>query len=239
MDTARVGFCTSCGARFTGAETFCTTCGAPRAAASGAPDPAPVPVRPTSAQASTAPASALTQHAAHAAQTSRQTYGAVAQMAGAASTAAGLPWQTIVAGETPDLRAMFSRLAVPGARTLVQRSLRKPGLAMAVTTALDLIVAGLSGGTSALVGALPRVIAGGTTALLSLITGSRGGALRSVTGFVSLGTALVQVVSLGITLIGGIRSGMPALSMLSMAVAMTSALTMAVKTASVALRRRS
>ncbi|MHB1135379.1 MAG: hypothetical protein ACYCXR_03050 [Coriobacteriia bacterium] len=220
MDTARVGFCTSCGARFTGDEAFCTTCGAPRGVA-----PAPAPT--------------LTQQAGHAAQTARQAYGAVAQVAGVAGMAAGLPWQTIVAGETPDLRAMFSRVAVPGARTLVQRSLKKPGLAMAVTTTLDLIVAGLSGGSSALLGALPRVLAGGTTALLSLITGSKGGALRSITGFVSLGTALVQVVSLSITLIGGVRSGMPALSMLSMAVAMASALTMAVKTASVALRRRS
>lgn len=220
MDTARVGFCTSCGTRFSGDEAFCTSCGAPRGTA-----PAPAPT--------------LTQQAGHAAQTARQAYGAVAQVAGAAGMAAGLPWQTIVAGEAPDLRSMLSRVAVPGARTLVQRSLKKPGLAMAVTTALDLIVAGLSGGTGALVGALPRVLAGGTTALLSLITGSRGGALRSITGFVSLGTALVQLGSLGITLVGGVRSGMPILSMLSMAVAMTSALTMAVKTASVALRRRS
>lgn len=217
-------YCTSCGAALTGNDRFCTKCGSPR--------PAPAASVP-------AVAPTLTRQAGQAAQTARQAYGAVAQVAGVAGMAAGLPWQTIVAGETPDLRAMFSRVAVPGARTLVQRSLRKPGLAMAVTTALDLIVAGLSGGSSALVGALPRVLAGGTTALLSLVTGSKGGALRSITGFVSLGTALVQVVSLGITLIGGVRSGMPVLSMLSMAVAMASALTMAIKTASVALRRRS
>lgn len=223
MGTGRGQFCTSCGSTFTGGESYCTKCGAPREPTPGASAPVPT----------------LTQQAGHAAQNARQTYGAVAQVAGVAGMAAGLPWQTIVAGETPDLRAMFSRVAMPGARTLVQRSLKKPGLAMAVTTALDLLVAGLSGGSGALVGALPRVLAGGTTAFLSLITGSRGGALRSVTGFVSLGTALVQVVSLGLTLIGGVRSGMPALSMLSMAVAMASALTMAIKTASVALRRRS
>jgi hypothetical protein len=153
--------------------------------------------------------------------------------------AASLPWQTIVAGETPDLRGMLSRVAMPGARTLVQRSLKKPGLAMAVTTVLDLIVAGLSGGGGALAGALPRVLAGGATALLSLVTGSKGGALRSVTGFVSLGTALVQAVSLVLTLVNGVRTGMPFISTLSMVVAIASALTMAVKTASVALRRRS
>lgn len=221
MTQGPVEYCTSCGTRIAPNDRFCTGCGAPRQ-------------EPVAAQAPT-----LTHQAGHAAQSARQAYGAVAQVAGVAGMAVGLPWQTIVAGETPDLRAMLSRVAVPGARTLVQRSLKKPGLAMAVTTALDLIVAALSGGGSAIVGALPRVFAGGTTALLSLITGSKGGALRSVTGFVSLGTALVQVVSLGVTLIGGVRSGMPALSMLSMAVAMVSALTMAVKTASVALRRRS
>ena len=212
MSDEFVSFCTKCGTSFGGPESFCTRCGAPRE---------------------------RTASPGHAVQTARQAYGAVAQVAGVAGMAAGLPWQTIVAGETPDLRAMLSRVAMPGARTLVQRSLKKPGLAMAVTTALDLAVAGLSGGGSALAGALPRVLAGGTTALLSLITGSKGGALRSITGVVSLGTALVQVVSLGVTLIGGLRTGMPALSMLSMAVAMASALTMAIKTASVALRRRS
>ncbi|MEA5075654.1 MAG: hypothetical protein VB139_04830 [Coriobacteriia bacterium] len=212
MSDEFVSFCTKCGTSFGGPESFCTRCGAPRE---------------------------RTASPGHAVQTARQAHGAVAQVAGVAGMAAGLPWQTIVAGETPDLRAMLSRVAMPGARTLAQRSLKKPGLAMAVTTALDLVVAGLSGGTSALLGALPRVIAGGTTALLSLITGSKGGALRSITGFVSLGTALVQVVSLGLTMAGGVRSGMSVLPMLSMAVAMASALTTALKTASVALRRRS
>jgi hypothetical protein len=212
-----VEYCTSCGTKIAPNDRFCTGCGAPRQASAAAQAPT------------------FAQQAGQTARTARQAYGAVAQVAG---MTAGLPWQTIVAGETPDLRAMLSRVAVPGARTLVQRSLKKPGLAMAVTTGLDLLVAGLSGGGSALVGALPRVLAGGTTALLSLITGSKGGALRGLTGVVSLITALIQVVSLGVTLIGGVRSGMPILSMLSMAVAMASALTMAVKTASVALRRR-
>lgn len=226
METGQGEFCTSCGSAFTGSESYCTHCGAPRGDAPTTP-------------ATAAPALTLTGQAGHAAQTARQVHGAVAQAAGVAGMAAALPWQTIVAGETPDLRDMLSRVAMPGARTLVQHSLKKPGLAMAVTTAFDLVVAGLSGGGSALVGALPRVLAGGTTALLSLITGSKGGALRSVTGFVSLGTALVQVISLVMTLVNGVRTGMPALSMLSMAVAIASALTMAIKTASVALRRRS
>ena len=218
MNQSHGGFCTACGARFIGDESFCTKCGAAR---------------------QQAPAPTLVQQAGTAAQTARHAYGAVAQVAGAAGMAASLPWQTIVVGETPDLRAMLSRVAIPGARTVAQRSLKKPGLAMAVTVALDLIVAGLSGGGSALVGALPRVLAGGATALLSLVTGSKGGALRSITGFVSLGTALVQVISLLLTLLSGLRGGMPLLSTLSMVVAIASALTMTIKTASVALRRRS
>jgi len=216
-----VEYCTACGTPITGSDRFCTKCGTPRQA-------------PTTAQTPT-----LAQQTGQAAQTARQAYGAVAQVAAVGGMAASLPWQTIVAGETPDLRAMLSRVAVPGARTLAQRSLKKPGLAMAATAVLDLFVAGMSGGGSALIGALPRVFAGGTTALLSLITGTKGGALRGITGVVSLVTALIQVVSLGITLVGGLRGGMPLLSTLSMGVAMASALTMAVKTASVALRRRS
>ncbi|MDO8848783.1 MAG: zinc ribbon domain-containing protein [Coriobacteriia bacterium] len=222
MTQGPVAYCTSCGTPLTSDDRFCTKCGAAR-------EPMPA-----AAQAPT-----FAQQAGHAAQTARQTYGTVAQVAGVAGMAASLPWQTIVVGETPDLRAMLSRAAVPGARVLAQRSLKKPGLAMAVTVGLDLLVAGLSGGGSALAGALPRVLAGGTTALLSLITGTKGGALRSITGVVSLVTALVQVISLGVTIIGGLRSGMPFLSTLSMVVAMASALVMAIKTASVALRRRS
>lgn len=223
MGTGEGESCTSCGSVFTGSDSYCTACGAPRTAA------------PTAAAA--APAPTLIRQAGHAAGTARQAYGVAAHVAGAAGMAVSLPWQTIVAGETPDLRDMLSHAAIPGARTLAQRSLKKPGLAMAVTTALDLAVAGLSGG-GALAGAIPRVLAGGITALLSLITGSKGGSLRNITGFVSLGTALVQVVSLVITLVNSVRTGMPIISTLSMVITIASALTMAIKTASVALRRR-
>ncbi|PKQ21123.1 MAG: hypothetical protein CVT66_01300 [Actinobacteria bacterium HGW-Actinobacteria-6] len=152
---------------------------------------------------------------------------------------AGLPWQTIVAGQTPDLRAMLSAAAMPAARTVVQRSLRRPGLSMAATVALDLFVAGVSGGPAALAAAIPRALGGGLTSLLSLITGSKGGALRGLTGVVSLVTAVVQIVSLGGTLLAGLANGTPLLTLVPMAVATASALVMALKTASVALRRRS
>ncbi len=156
-----------------------------------------------------------------------------------ASMTAMLPWQTVIAGQTPDLRAMLASAAAPAVRHAVQSSLRRPGLALAATTALDLAVAGLSGGSSAVAAAVPRVVAGSLTAILSLITGSKGGALRTVTGLVSLVTALVQVGSLVVTLVGGVRGGAPLMSVVPMAVATASALIMAIKTASVALRRRS
>ncbi|PKQ16491.1 MAG: hypothetical protein CVT67_05000 [Actinobacteria bacterium HGW-Actinobacteria-7] len=153
--------------------------------------------------------------------------------------AAMLPWQTVIAGETPDLRAMLAGVAAPAARKVVQSSLRKPGLSLAATTALDLLVAGLTGGSSAVTAAVPRAVAGGFSALMALITGSKGGALRTLTGLVSLVTALVQAVSLLVTLVGGFLGGASLLTLAPMAVATGSALIMAIKTASVALRRRS
>ncbi len=206
-------FCTKCGESLGSSDKFCKKCGSPRRDS-------------VSAQA------AATQRPAAVATV-------VASATGAASMAAGLPWQTIVAGETPDLRAMLSGAAIPAARSVVQRSLRRPGLSMAATVALDLLVAGVSGGPAALAAAIPRALGGGTTSLLSLITGSKGGALRGLTGIVSLVTAAMQIVSLGGSLLSGLADGTPLLTLAPMAVATASALIMALKTASVALRRRS
>jgi len=204
-------FCTRCGGRFVGSDRFCRTCGEPRRTG-----PSRV-TEPATAQPIVSPA----------------------MVAGIASMAAMLPWQTVIAGESPDLRAMLAGAAAPAARKVVQSSLRKPGLSLAATTALDLLVAALSGGMSAVSAAIPRVLAGSVTALLALITGSKGGALRTITGLVALVTALVQAGSLLVALIGGFLGGASLLTLAPMAVATGSALTMAVKTASVALRRRS
>jgi hypothetical protein len=134
---------------------------------------------------------------------------------------------------------MLAAAASPAARSVVQASLRSPGVSLAVTTTLDLVVAGLSGGAGALTAALPRAVAGGVSALLAIVTGRKGGAMRTVTGIVSLVTALVQAGSLLVTLIGGLLGGASLLTVAPMALATGSALTMAVKTASVALRRPS
>lgn len=216
-------YCVKCGARFVGEQRFCSKCGAARS-------------RPTVAPATgSAPAPAAVPAAAASAA-----FGTVSQVAGVSAAAAvGLPWQTIIAGQTPDLSAMLSRAAMPTAQAVVRRSLKRPGLSMAATTVLDLFVAAVSGGSGALAAALPRAIGGATTSLLSLVTGTKGGALRGLTGIVSLVTALVQVVSLLVTLVGGFLGGAPLLSLLPMAIATGSALVMALKTASVALRRRS
>lgn len=219
MTEGRISFCTTCGTKIAGAANFCRRCG--------------TPVRRESSSAS------VPEAIRREAEVPRHAYTVVAQLGGIAGAAVAVPWQTIVAGETPDLTAMLARVATPGARALAQRSLKKPGLALAATTILDLFVVGVSGGAAALVGALPRVLAGGTTAALSLVTGSRGGPLRTVTGVVSMVTALIQVVSLSITLIAGLSSGAPLFSTLSMVVAIASSFAMAVRTALLALRRRS
>lgn len=207
-------YCSKCGARFDGEQRFCTKCGTART------------------KPPVGPAATYTPAASTAS-------GTVSRVVGATAVVAGLPWQTIVAGQTPDLSAMLSRAVMPTAQNVVMRSLRRSGLSMAATTMLDLFVAVISGGSGALAAALPRAIGGGVTALLSLITGTKGGALRGLTGVVSLVTALVQVTSLGGTFVGGLAEGAPLLSLLPMAIATGSAFIMALKTASVAMRRRS
>ena len=222
MTQGPVEYCTSCGTPITANDRFCTRCGAPRQA-------------PAAAQAPT-----FAQQAGQAAQTARQAYGAVAQVAGVAGMAASLPWQTIVAGETPDLRAMLSRAAVPGARTLAQRSLKKPGLSMAVTTVLDLFVAGLSGGAGALVGALPRVLAGGTDrAALAHHRLQRRRPAQPHRRRLARNRARAGGLARRDAHRRRARRHRRFLSLAPMAVAMGSALVMALKTASVALRRRS
>ena len=215
MSNGSAGYCTRCGAALVGSGRFCTTCGAPR--------PSGVPQGGASA----------------AAPAPRPSVNAAGSIAAAASMATGLPWQTIVAGQVPDLSSMLARVAMPTAQKVVNRSLRRPGLALAVTTVLDLFVAGITGGGTAVSAAIPRVIGGGATALLSMITGSKGGALRGLTGIISLLTALVQVFSLLVTFVSGLRGGAPLITLAPMAIATGSATVMALKTASVALRRRS
>jgi hypothetical protein len=223
MSDGYVGFCTKCGTRFEGAELFCTKCGAPRertAAPASAPAPGPT----------------LVQQAGRAAATAQRAYGAVAQVAGVAGMGAALPWQTVAGSQQADVRAFLSAAAMPVAHGAIRASLKRPGLAMAVTTTLDLAVSGITRGWPGVPAAIPRFLLGGATALFSLITGSKGGPLRKLTGAVSGVTAVVQLSFTGYTLIAGALGGTSALVLIPQVIAMLSSLVLAVRTMASALK---
>ncbi|MHB8707215.1 MAG: hypothetical protein ACYC77_11995 [Coriobacteriia bacterium] len=230
MSDASSVFCTRCGSRFTGSEAFCTACGAPRQRTEVPAPPAAVSMP--------AAAPGFIAQAGSVASTATRAYGTVASVAGMAGGALTLPWQTVTGGAQPDVRAFLSAAAVPAAHHAVRASLKRPGLAMALTATLDLVVAALTGG-GALLRAVPRFLLGGATALFSLITGSKGGPLRTLTGAVSGVTAVVQLGFTGYMLVSGVLSGASLLVLVPQAIAMTSSLAVAVKTTSMALRRQS
>lgn len=221
MSNGYVGFCTKCGTRFDGPELFCTKCGTPREHAA---DPAPA-AGPT-----------FVQQAGQAAGTAQRAYGAVAQVAGVAGMGVALPWQTVAGGQQPDIRGFLAAAALPAAQGAIRASLKRPGLAMAVTATLDLAVSGITRGWPGVIAAAPRFLLGGATALFSLVTGSKGGGLRKVTGAVSAVTAVVQLGFTGYTLVNGVLGGTSALLLIPQVIAMLSSLVMAAKTAVTALK---
>lgn len=233
MSDGYVGFCTKCGSRFTGNEVFCTKCGSPREHAAAPAANAP---RPAAAAAAPAPGPTFVQQAGQAASTASRAYGTVAQVAGIAGMGVALPWQTVVGAQQPDIRAFLSAAALPAAQTAIRASLKRPGIAMAITAVLDLVVSGITRGWGGVLGALPRLLLGGATALFSLITGSKGGPLRKLTGAIGGVTAVVQLGFTGYTLVAGVLGGTSALLLIPQLIAMLSSLTMAVKTAITALR---
>lgn len=164
-------------------------------------------------------------------------YGAVASIAGMTGMGLALPWRTVYEAEDPDIRGLLSAAALPAARQAVRASLRRPGIAMAVTATLDLAVTIVTGGIGAVASTLPRFLLGGSTAVLSLLTGRKGGALRMATGVASLVTIAVQLGFAGFALSSGLVEGDSLLLVVPGVVAMLSSLVMAVKTAVVALRR--
>lgn len=148
-----------------------------------------------------------------------------------------LPWQTVVGDRQPDIGAFLAAAARPAAQAAVRASLRRPGIAMGVTAALDLVVTLLLGGP--LAPAAPRALLGGATSALSIVTGSRGGPMRTLSGALGVVTAVVQGGSLLWGLVAGFGSGEPLLTLAPMLLATASALVMAVKTIAVAFRGRS
>lgn len=244
--------CDNCGQIMDVASAYCTRCGSDvlvpatkarlaeelaRAQSQGPPPPPLVAAPPPPSAAPppppvTPPPPAATRPST---ATATATVGRAMSMAGVLTAGAGLPWQTIVGDQAPDLKALLARTGAPLAQRAVRRSLRNPGLALLVTTALDLFVVWVTAGPVAVEEAFPRVAAGAATALLSLLVGSRGGPLRGLAGLSSVVTAGLQVASLASALMAALDTG-DVVAVAPMALAMASALTTAVKTAAVAFR---
>lgn len=217
--STRAGFCMKCGTPLDPAAAFCMRCGAPRAdvarragSATGGPTVAANP--------------------ALIARQAMSTAGTAASMGGMLA----LPWQTIVAGESPDIRSLVSAGA-PIAQRVVMASLRRPAIALLVTTLLDLTVALISGRPGALWMVGLRIAMGVGTAALGMIVGSKGGVLRKITGVASIVTGLVQTGSLLFTAFSGAISPAGLLGLIPSILTQASSLVMLVKTAIVSLTR--
>jgi hypothetical protein len=149
-------------------------------------------------------------------------------------------WQTVVGSQTPDLRAFLARAGTPlvqGAATAaVRRSVRRPGIALALTTALDLVIVAVTGGSVG--AALPRTLSGLVSSVLAMATGRKGGALRALSGVASLVTTVLGLVATVSALRSGLDSGASLLTLAPSVLGTASMATMAVKTTFVAFRRR-
>lgn len=220
---AAAHFCKHCGTAFgDDSARFCKRCGAPRS----------TPADP-SAQARAAGPEA---GAASSTGAARRAAGAARLVAGGGVAAAGLPWQTIVAGGPIDAATVL-RGAAPAATRALSRSLRRPALILAFTIAVSFAVALLAGGVDSLIPALPQLLTGAVASVLALLARKDGSRLRAAAGVVSVAAAIVALVSLGVGLVRGIDGGESLVAILPLAIAMASSALAAGKTAFVALRR--
>ncbi len=224
-------FCMRCGSAFKANDVFCSTCGAARVVAG-----------PTAGSAGSSPAmpgGPSGRGPVGAAQVVSRAYGAAAQAAALAGTGLAMPWQRLTGAAMPDIGALLSAAALPGAQRAIRASsLKRPAAAMMATTLLDVVVAVVTGGTSALYKALPRLILGLVTSVLSLATGSKAGRLRVITGAVGAATAAAQLGFAAYTLCAGFDDGTSWYALAPQVVAMVSAFIMACKTVAVAARRQ-
>jgi len=229
-------FCTKCGGPLDPAVRFCANCGAPRV---------DVTYVGTGAVAGTgaasAPAGAPGAQGVYAAPAPAVIALRAAGVAGTVASMSGvltLPWQTIVAGEAPDVRRLVAAGA-PIAQRAVMASLRRPALALLVTTTLDVVVALVSAQPGGLGLVVLRASMGAGTAVLGVIVGRKAGPLRKVTGAASFLTGLVQTGSMVFTAISAASSPGGLLGLVPSIVSQGSSLVMLVKTAAVSLRRAS
>lgn len=165
------------------------------------------------------------------------------QAASYAGMAAALPWQTVVAGERPDLGAFLKQAGVPlgttVAQTVIRRSIRKPALALLFTTLLDALVTMLSGQPAALSALLLRVAMGSGTGILGMLVGKRGGFGRALVGVGSVATAALQLYNAGAMLFAGVQANAGWLSLLPSLVSTLSVIVVAIKTLAMAFRKGS
>ncbi len=213
--TAR--FCVTCGEQFADQARFCRSCGTPRTAT------------PTQERGDSVAATGGAMRTA-------QTAAAYAGRAGA------LPWQTVVAGQAPDLGALLSHAGLPLrtniVQTVVRRSVRKPALAMLFTTLLDTLIALISGQPAAVSALVMRFVTGSGTGFLGLIVGKRAGFGRSLVGIGSGVTAALQLYSVGSMLLASLQADAGFLSMLPSLVSTVSVIVVAVKMLLMAFRRQ-
>ena len=228
------GFCGKCGGALRTDQTFCSLCGTPRGGPTGGP---PVGSPPASGPSTPSTLGSAAAGAGRAVSGASRAYGVVTQVAGMAGMGFSLPWQKVVGAGRPDVGAFLSTAALSGARQAIGGSLRRPGLALAATTVLDFAAAWITGGASAMYLAIPRLVISGSTSLLSVVTGSKGGRLRKITGIFAAVAVLAQLGFGAYTLITGLGDGPSPLEYVPQLVAMISGLVMAIKTMTVAFRR--
>lgn len=143
-----------------------------------------------------------------------------------------IPWLTVVGNQPADVGSLLAAAS----RNAPLPSLRRSGVAVGLTAALDVLVTLQTGGSLAL--AAPRLVLGALTAVLSLATGTRGGWLRTASGLLGVLTAVAQGAFLAWSLVDALRSGTPLLGLVPMLVTTAATLVAAARTAALALRRR-
>ncbi len=211
------GYCTSCGSALRDNAAFCSVCGAAarKAPVANAGPDAPPPRGITPASASIA--------------------GTVATISSMSGAVAALPWQTITTGEPVNVRAMLSA-GSPLLQSAIRSSIRRPAIALLLTSLLDLAVALLSGQPAALRMVGIRVGMAAATSVVGIMAAGRGGALLKVTGWMSVLSAVVGLVSLLVTLWVGLANPVSILPLLPSLVSQAASLFLLLKTALIGLR---
>ena len=146
-----------------------------------------------------------------------------------------VPWQVLVGGgASPDIARMLTRTAMPLTQRAARRSLRRPGVAMALVAILGLVVEMVMGSFG--VPAAIRLAMSLSAAAMALGTGSKAGGLRKLTLLLSVGTAGVQLFFAATSLRTGLDSADSVMDWLPGIVAMLAAVLMAARLARGALR---